>query len=66
MLSGVEKIYNGNLIDRVRKATEGLIDDEQGWFREGRGCVDQIFILKHIGEKARGSKRRVYVGFIYV
>ena len=31
----------------------GLIDDEQRGFREGRGCVDQIFYLKHIGEKAR-------------
>ena len=27
-------------------------------------CVDQIFTLKQIGEKAREKKRRVYVGFI--
>ena len=33
--------------------TGGLIDDEQGGFREGRGCVDQMFTLKQIGEKAR-------------
>ena len=32
--------------------TGGLTDDEQGGFREGRGCVDQIFKLKQIGEKA--------------
>ena len=36
----------------------GLIDNEQGGFRAGRGCVDQI------GEKARERKCRVYVGFI--
>ena len=35
-----------------------------GVFRAGRGCVDQIFTLKQIGEKAREKKRTVYVGFI--
>ena len=27
-----------------------------GGFREGRGCVDHIFTLKQIGEKARDKK----------
>ena len=36
----------------------------KGVFREGRGCVGQIFTLKQIGEKAREKKRRLYVGFI--
>ena len=39
--------------------TGGLTDDEQGSFREGKGCVDQIFTLKQIGEKARKKKRSV-------
>ena len=34
---------------------------KKGGFRAGRGCVDQIFTLKQIGEKAREKKRRVYV-----
>ena len=38
-------------MDRIRKVTEGLIDDEQGGFRKGRGCVDQILTLKQIVEK---------------
>ena len=37
-----------------------MINYEQGVFRDGRGCVDQIFTLKQIGEK----NVRVYVGFI--
>ena len=45
MLSMVEKIYAGILVNTVRRVTGGLIDDEQGGFREGRGYVDQIFIL---------------------
>ena len=39
-------------------------DEEQGGFRAGRGCVDQIFTLKQKGEKAREKKRTVYVNFI--
>ena len=38
------------------------MDDEQGGFRAGRGCIDQIFTLKKIGEKALEKKCRVYVG----
>ena len=30
------------------------------------GCVDKIFTLKQIGEKAREKKNRVYVGFIHL
>ena len=44
--------------------TGGLIDDEQRGFRAGKGCVDQIFTLQQIDEKAREKKRRVYMGFI--
>ena len=42
----VEKIYAGVLVDRVRRVNGGLIDDEQGGFGSGRGCIDQIFVLK--------------------
>ena len=64
LLSVVGKIYAGILIDRVRRVTRDLIDYEEGGFRVGRECVDQIFILKQISEKAREKKRRVYEGFI--
>ena len=56
MLSVAGKIYAGILVDSVHKTTEGLIDDEQGGFRTGRGCVDQFFTLKQIGEKEREKK----------
>ena len=52
----VEKIYAEILVDRARKVTEGFIDEEEGGFRAGRGCVDQIFTLKQIGGKAREKK----------
>ena len=52
LLSVAGKIYAGILVDGVNRVTGGLINDEQGGFRAGRVCVDQIFTLKQIGEKA--------------
>ena len=48
----VGKIYAGNIVDRVRRVTGGLIDNEQGRYRTRKGYVDQILTLKQIGEKA--------------
>ena len=56
LLSVVGKIYAGILVDRVCKLTEGLSEDKQGGFRAGRGCVDQTFTMKQIGEKAQEKK----------
>ena len=64
MLSVVEKIYAKILVDRVRRVTRCLIDEEQGGFIAGRGCVDQIFTLKQIGKTAQEKKSSVYVSFI--
>ena len=66
LLSVIRKLYGGILVDRVRRVTEGLIDDEQGDFRAGMGCLVQIFTLNQIGEKAREKKHKVYVGFIHL
>ena len=52
LLNMVGKIYAVILVDRVRRVTGGLIDDEQRSFRTGSGCLDQIFMLNQIGEKA--------------
>ena len=51
-LSVLGKIYAGTLVDRFCRVTGGLTDDEQGGFRDGRRCVDYIFTLEQIGEKA--------------
>ena len=40
--------------------TGGLNDDEHGGFTEGTDCVDQIFALKQIGEKAQEKKHIVF------
>ena len=43
--------------------TGDLTDDRQGGFREGSGCVDQIFTLKQIREKAQDEKTYILYGF---
>ena len=48
----VGKIYAEILVNRIRRVTGGFIDHEQMGFKAGRGCVDQIFKLNQIGEKA--------------
>ena len=40
MLSVVGKLFEEIPVNKVRKVTESLIDDMQGGFRAGRGCVD--------------------------
>ena len=60
LLNMVGKIYAGILIDRVCRVTGGLIDNEQGGFRERRGSVDHIFTLKQIGEKAQEKKYSLF------
>ena len=64
LLSVVRKIHVEILVERVQRVTEGLIDDEQEDFRSGRGCVNQIFTLKQIGEKGQEKKQMVCVGFM--
>ena len=52
LLSMVGKIYALILVDRVHRVTVGMTDVEQGGFRAGRVCVDQIFtLLQQICEK---------------
>ena len=52
MLNAVGKIYGRVLIERVKRKTKDSVSDEQCGFRDGRGCVDQIFFLKNLIEKS--------------
>src|SRR5678815_6089223 len=48
-----------------KECVEGLIGEEQGAFRSGRGCVDQIFSLKQMIEM-KEKKNKLYLGFMYL
>lgn len=48
LLSIPGKVYGRIIIQRIIKETEGLIGEEQCSFRQGRGCVDQMFSLRQL------------------
>ncbi len=52
------------LIKRVRESTEGMIRDEQGGFRRGRGCMDQIFAMRQVCEKYLAKAKEVFWAFM--
>ncbi len=51
ILSVPEKEYGRILTERLMEVTEGKVTEEQGGFRKGRGCVDQIFAMKRLVEE---------------
>ena len=51
MLSVVGKLFGRVLITRVRDGTECAIGEEQCGYRQGRGCIDQVFAVRQVCEK---------------
>ena len=64
LLSIPGKVYGRIVIERVMEITEGRISEEQGGFRRGRGCVDQIFTVKMLAEKYLVKGRKLYAAFM--
>ena len=42
------KVFGRVLDNRVKEGTDWAIGDEQCGFREGRGCVDQLFVVRQV------------------
>lgn len=51
LLSIPGKVFGHIMLDRMRAAVEGKLRENQGGFRSGRGCTDQIFCLRVLMEK---------------
>ena len=64
LLSVVGKVYGRVLINRIRDRTERVILEVQGGFRRGRGCMDQIFVVRQICEKYMAKGKDVYFAFM--
>ncbi|NRA93460.1 MAG: reverse transcriptase family protein, partial [Psychroserpens sp.] len=58
LLSVVSKVYTSILNERLSKWCEknNIIVEEQGGFRKGRSCTDQIFVLAGLLNKRRDKK----------
>ena len=64
LMSIVGKVFARVLNERVKMATVDKVMDEQGGFRTGRGCNDQIFAVKQIVEKTIEKDRKTYMAFV--
>ena len=50
------KIFSRILLNRLEPVVDGILRDEQAGFRKGRGCSDQIFIVRHLMQQANEMK----------
>ena len=64
LLSVGGKVYGRVLINRIRDKTENMIAEVQNGFRRGRGCTDQIFIVRQICKKYLGKGNDMYFAFL--
>merc|ERR1712154_750229 len=66
LLNTVSKIYETVMYNRIYTWCEenGIVQEEQGGFRDERGCVDQIFILCSILKSRRN--KLTYCCYIYL
>ncbi len=64
LLSVPGKIYGRILNERMIKITDKRVGAEQGGFRKGRGCVDQIFAVKINVEKYLEKDIKLFAAFM--
>ena len=50
--------------NRMRSITEGKIMEEQVGFRLGRGCVENVFMIRQLAEKLLERGKRLYAAFL--
>ena len=51
LLSVPGKVFASILNNRVRTVTVDKVMEEQARFRRGRGCAEQIFVMRQLAEK---------------
>ena len=56
------KVFERVLEKRIRKIVK--IDEMQFGFMPGRGTTDAIFVVRQLQEKYRGSRKKLYFGFV--
>ena len=64
LLSVAGKWFGKVLKFKLRDCTEGRVLEEQARFRAKRSCVDQVFTLRQVMEKAIEKRRELLVAFI--
>ena len=63
-LNNPTKLFGRVLIKRVRAGTECAIGEEQCGFRQGGGCMDQVFEVRQVCEKYLANGKDVFWAFM--
>ena len=69
LLSSIAKWMEGIVLNRLKKwisdeKCQDFIHNLQGGFVEGRGCLEQAWLLQQIADEAYCSRRCVYAAFL--
>ena len=64
LLSVPGKIFCRIILQRLKQALDRTLREEQAGFRRGRGCVNQIFVLRTIVEQSLEWNSSLYVNYI--
>ena len=64
LLSIPSKILAKIIIKRISNAIDSKLRNEQAGFRKGKGCIDQIFILRNIIEQCNEWQRQLHINFV--
>jgi hypothetical protein len=64
LMSIAAKIYNKVLLYRIRDPIEQILRRNQAGFRQGRGCTEQVHILRRLIEGAIDKNLDIYAVFI--
>ena len=64
LLSVPGKVFGKTLNDRMRSITEGKIMEEQVGFRPGRGCMENVFMIRQLADKMLERGIRLYAAFL--
>ena len=64
LISEPGKIFCRVLLNRIEGAIDVKLRQEQAGFRRGKGCTDQIFVLRNIIEQSIEWNAPLCIGFI--
>ena len=63
-MSVAGNLYGRVLIKTVRTRTECAIAEERCGFRQGRGCIDQVFAVRRVCEKYLANEKDELLAFM--
>ena len=58
------KVFSKVILNRIEPVVDRILRKEQAGFRKGRGCDDQIFILRHIAQQCNELKSPLVLCFV--